>query len=252
MLGFVIFKLAKYVDFYSHMRNQLFLLLCILISTGVKAQEATDYPEAYEVFDFFVGHTNAGVFDGVEYLEKYPVRNNKHKFFDSPNFQLGSLHFADEPYFNVALKYDVYDDILLAKNTAINSASITQLDSKKIRSFTIADFHFVRLNPSSEKDKDFVGFFEVLFDKKELVLLKKHQKKMFKKVDNGVYYEFKDNPWYLMAHKGSYVRIKNENSLIAVFPNSKDYIRSYSQSNSALKEENYDSYLVSLFIGLKK
>ena len=117
--GFAIFKLAKYIEPLSVMRNQLFLLLFLSLSICMDGQEETAYPEAFEVFDFFVGHTNSGVFDGVEYFEKYPVRNNKHKFFNSPNFQLGSLHYANEPYFQVALKYDVYDDLLIAKNPAI-------------------------------------------------------------------------------------------------------------------------------------
>ncbi len=233
------------------MRHQLFFLLYLLISTGVNAQEETTYPEAYEVFDFFVGHTNAGVFNGIEYYEKYPVRNNKHKFFDSPNFQLGSLHYAEEPYFQVALKYDVYDDLLLAKNTSISGASITKLDVEKISSFTIGDFRFVKLNKSTEKGEELSGFFEVLFDKGSVILLKKHRKKLFKKVENGVYYEFKDNPWYLVSSNDSYVRLKNENALIAVFPNSKDFIREFTRSNTALKEENYDAFLVSLFNGLK-
>ena len=232
------------------MRNQLFLLLCVLFSTGINAQDETAYSEAYEVFDFFVGHTNAGVFNGVEYYEKYPARNNKHKFFNSPNFQLGSLLYAQEPYYNLALKYDVYDDVLLARNPAVGSAPITLLTTEKINSFSIGDFTFLKLNQLTDKGEELIGFFEVLFDNNEVILMKKHRKKMIRKVENGVYYEFKDDPWYVAAYNGSYFKLRNENSLSTVFPKAKDYIKAYTKSNEGLKDLNYDAYLVSLFKGL--
>ena len=245
--SFAIFKLAKYVHLYWLMRYQLFLLLVIALNINILAQKEIAYPEAFEVFDFYVGHTNAGVFDGVEYYEKYPVRNNKHKFFSSPNFQLGALIYKNEPYFQVPLKYDVYDDVLLARNPAVRTTSITALDSEKIRSFSIDSYRFIRLTESSEKGEELTGFFEILFEKNDLILLKKHRKKMFKKTENGVYYEFKDIPWYVVAYNGVYIRLKNESSLFDLFPNSKELIRNYSRSNSTLKEENYDLFLVSLF-----
>ncbi len=229
------------------MRYQLFLLLFITLNINTQAQKKVAYPEAYEVFDFYVGHTNTGVFDGVEYYERYPVRNNKHKFFFSPNFQLGTLVYGNEPYFQVPLKYDVYDDVLIARNPAVRSTTITALASEKVRSFTIDNYRFIRLDESSDKGDELTGFFEVLFEKDDLVLLKKHRKKMFKKTENGVYYEFKDTSWFVYVNKGVYVKLKSESSLFDLFPNSKEFIKNYAQSNSTIKEENYDLFLVSLF-----
>lgn len=240
-----------YLDSYLNMRNQLFLFLLIVLSFSAQAQKEIAYPEAFEVFDYYVGHTNSGIFDGVEYYEKYPVRNNKHKFFDSPNFQLGALVYGNEAYFQVPLKYDVYDDVLLARNPATQPANITALDTDKISSFTIGNFNFIRISKSTDKGEELTGFFEVLFDHSDVVLMKKHRKKMFKKTENGVFYEFKDNPWYLIANKDVFLRLKNENSLIEVFPESREFIKEYIRSKRSLKEENYDQYIVSLFNELK-
>ena len=73
---------------------------------------------------------------------------------------------------------------------------------------------------------------------------------MIKKVENGIYYEFKDNPLYFVAYGGKYFRVKNENNLITIFPKAKEYIRDYSRSNSSTKDQDYDLFIVSLFKGL--
>ena len=102
------------------------------------------------------------------------------------------------------------------------------------------------MTSTSEKGDEFDGFFEVLYRKDALLLLKKHRKKMAKKTENGVYYEFKDNPSYLIRHSGEFYKIKNENSLTAVFPESKDIVRAYTTSHKELKEQNYDQYIIGL------
>lgn len=226
-----------------HFRSFLLLLLCLSLKSW--AQENVANSEAYQVYDHFVGHTNSGVFDGVEYFEKHPVRNNKHKFFDSPKFQSGMLVYKLEPYFGVLLKYDAYEDALLARNTAVEGGTITLLDKHKISAFTISTHTFKNLNESTQKGEILDGFFEILYTNNQTLLFKKHRKKLVKKTENGVYYEFKDNPWYLLFYDGIYYKLKNENSLISIFDTSKK-IKTHMGALSDLKDQDYDSYLVAL------
>ena len=97
-----------------------FILFFILYGNhNLWSQDTIVNSSAYEVFDHMVGYTNTGIFDGIEYFEKFPVRNEKHKFFKSSEFVNGLLIYEGNPFLNVELKYDVYDNQLLIRNSEV-------------------------------------------------------------------------------------------------------------------------------------
>ena len=208
------------------------------------SQDKVVNSNAYEIFDQLVGQTNSGIFDGIEYFEKFQIRNDKHKFFKSADFKEGSLIFNDKPFLNLELKYDVYDDALLVRNSEVLGSPITQLDKEKVASFNITNNIFYNLKTQTNKGEDLDGFFELLSKYENIKLYKKHRKKINKKTDQGVYYEFKDDPWYLLYTNGSYFKLKNENTFITVFPELKDALKPIIRSKE--KKEDFDSFLLSI------
>jgi len=216
------------------------------------SQETIPNSSAYEVFDHMVGQTNSGIFDGIEYFERFPVRNDKHKFFKNSDFVKGSLIYSGNPFLNVELKYDVYDDNLLIRNSEILGSPVTQLYKEKISSFNIAKHPFVHLKVSTIKNEPIRGFFELLSNGEDMNLYKQHRKKINKKTDNGVYYEFKDDPRYLLYSKGSYFKIKNENTIVTIFPEFKEQLKQFIGSIEKEKKEDYDSFLISILNKIKE
>ncbi|NNC71215.1 MAG: hypothetical protein HKN90_10375, partial [Flavobacteriaceae bacterium] len=205
-----------------------FILFFILYgSNNLWSQDTIVNSSAYEVFDHMVGHTNTGIFDGIEYFEKFPVRNDKYKFFKSSDFEKGSLIYDGNPFLNIELKYDVYDGNLLIRNSEVLGSPVTQLYKEKISSFYIAKHTFVHLRVATNKDEPLQGFFELLINDENLKLYKQHRKKMIKKTDDGVYYEFKDDPRYILYTNESFFKLKNENSMLTIFPEYKEQLKSF-------------------------
>ena len=202
------------------------------------SQNDNELAVAYEAFDELIGQTNSGIFDGVEYYERYPVRNEKHKFFKNADFKIGSVVYDRHPFLNLLLKYDVYGDELLVQNSEVLGSPVTQLYKEKIATFSIEKHDFVHLNASTEKNEPVTGFFELLQNDTNLKLLKKHRKKMIKKTDEGVYYEFKDDPWYLLQKKEAYYKLKNEKSILTIYPELKDELNEFLRSITKEEKEN--------------
>ena len=87
----------------------LSLIVPFLFST-LNAQMSVDNKEVYVWFDTAIGVENSGLYVGKEYKENFKFKNNKHKFFEFNGFQKGDLIYDGQPYFNVSLKLDVFEN----------------------------------------------------------------------------------------------------------------------------------------------
>lgn len=229
-----------------------FTLLGIISPTLLYCQEKESKATYYTLFDQAIGITNSGVFNGVLYVERHPARNNKHKFFESNNFFLGSVKYNEQSYFNVELKYNVYDNELLTRNSEILGSPITILDKDKITVFEINNHRFENTTFSTKKDKNISGFFEILFDNDSLILFKKHKKKIFKKIENEMYYEFKDQHSYYVYFKNNYYVLKKVNFLNNIFSEHKTQLKNIYKRYETIRKTDSDTYITSIITDLYK
>lgn len=219
-------------------------------------QENENKADYYTLFDQTIGITNSGIFNGVVYFEKYPVRGNEHKFFGSKDFVLGTVEYKEQSYFNVELKYDVYEDQLLIKNPDLSGSPIAVLDKESITTFKINDHLFKNLVFSTRKNNGLSGFFEVLIDDDSLTLLKKHTKKIFRLLESetdGVelygsklYYKFKDGSSYYLRYNNEYYPLKKIVSLNSIFPQYKTELKEIYKRHEAIRKSDAESYLLSV------
>lgn len=211
-------------------------------------KEGADSP--YRLFDKVIGQTNTGIFNGVEYFEKYQVKNDKHKFFKHKFFIWGSVIYNGQPYFDIALKYNVFADQLVIKNSEVLAAPITQLNKNHITEFELDRQRFKNLTFSIKQDENISGFFEVLFESDALSLLKKHRKKISRVIDEEIYYEFNDQFQYYIRYNDTYYLLKKANTLTTIFTKYKSQLKNSFKRYENLRKIDSDKYFKSLVVDL--
>jgi len=218
------------------------------MSTSLLSQN--DQKAPFILFDQVIGKTNSGIFNGIEYFEKYKVKNDKHQFFQHIFFIWGSVVYKNQPYYKIALKYNVHTDELLIKNSEILDAPITQLDKNQVRQFELNDHVFKHLSFRLKKDQSISGFFEVLSESEDVSIFKKHRKKLIRTVDEKVLFTFKDQFQYYIRYRNTHYLLKKFSSLTSIFPEQKALLKNSLAKYEKLKKSDPDKYIVSIISDL--
>jgi hypothetical protein len=225
-------------------------LFCVVLPSPIFGQVPKDNPSTYIWFDGMIGQTNSGIFEGVAYAEEFRVINEKHQFFKEPYFVLGSVVYDGQSYFDVALRYDVYNDQLSIKNKKLGRLPIMVLDKEKVVGFNIGQHQFKHLS-SKEARGNITGFFEVLMKKDSLTLFKKHRKKPFKRTDEEVlYYEFKDNYTYHLKWGPDFYVLNKASDLNGIFPKYRKEVKALRNRYASLRKSSPDTYMNSILSDL--
>ena len=210
-----------------------------------------NYKETYIAFDNLLVMENLEISSGVEYIERHRMLNEKHKFFQSFDFQKGTVFYDGQPYFNIDLKYNIVDDVVLVQFQNKGAQNIIQLYSSKLDGFRLRDRLFVNL--SEEDGLPAQRIFEVIFEDSGDKILKKHllkEKKILEK--KLLHYEFEaDEPEYFFFHRGE-LREMNIQNLVNSFPEQKEEIRKYFRKHRKNLKNDPDSYLINLYQDLIK
>jgi len=248
-----IFVLIHHLNFSflkNHSSENLFYLvltLCVLFTPGFIFGQESEDKQTYVWFDSLIDRTNSGIFSGLEYIEQYRMLNERHKYFMSPNFINGSVIFDSEPYYNLDLKYDVFEDQLILRHSDNPNFPTILLDKDKVSSFNIEGHEFQNLRFELKKGNFENGFFEVLSGSGPIVLYKKNYKRILKKTNDHIrYYEFKSKDSYFFKHQGLYYDLRGLYSLSAIFPEYRTELKEIDNHMKELKKDNTDAYLKSL------
>ncbi|MRI01514.1 hypothetical protein GH721_13305 [Kriegella sp. EG-1] len=189
------------------------------------AQKSDTKQALYTFFDSIISIENSEIHNGLIYKEKHRVKSKKSKFFPEPDFVTGSIIFNNQPYNNLQLKYNVYDDELLFQVKKKYGGDILQLDKHLVQGFNIDNHVFIKLYDKKLGQ----NYFEVISKKSALTLLTKHKKSIHEILNKKlVFYEFEDvNNEYYIAYNDSLYYIKNLNDFAQLFPDFKIEITNY-------------------------
>lgn len=196
----------------------------------------------YKWFDAVVGVGNTDLYNGIQYNRSFNTINNNHEYFLSSDFINGNIVYSNQPFFNVLLKYDIYNDDLIAQLPSFNSYNIIKLIQEKVSKFTINNHNFVRLS-----EENTTGFYEIIYEGNNLRVYKKYVKTLKKRLDKDFVYDvFKGKESYLFYYNNKYFQLKSKSSIIKVLPELKKDINSFYKNNNVLKKTNYDMFLEQL------
>lgn len=206
-------------DIISHYRLHIVHSFILLLTwcMSVSGQPDQSHEELYLLFDKIVGIENSVLHYGNVYEETHRVKSKRTKFFPGPEFVSGSLVFDGQSYFDLPLKYNVYDDELLMQVEQKLGGDILKLHRPSISSFVVSDHLFFNLNDH----KITSGFYELMIEKPSFSLFKKHRKSLRQLLgEKLVFYEFlEEDASYFLYYRNKYSSIPTIEALASLFPN---------------------------------
>lgn len=206
----------------------------------VWSQESTAISERYNWLDAQVGPENTALFNGYldtgdGFFEKNKSYKNTHRYYDAFDFFKGSITYNGEPYFELQIKYDLFNDQLLLNLEKSQGMFIPiQPIKKQVEGFNIDAHQFINLQKYAVNNADIMGFAEVLFNSTSLVLLKKHKKARQSIVaEDRLLYNYRSTNFNFIFYQGRFHVVNKRKDFIKVFPEFKREIRSYDLKKSS-------------------
>jgi len=222
----------------------------------ISQPNAVDENKLYHTtMDSFFKEENRGIYNGLEYFDLYRcLDTDNNKFYQDYDFFNGTVVYAGEPFFNLKLKYNLLEDLIILEfvNKKVN---FLQLNSTLVESFFIGDSKFVRL-PMHVNIESFYGngFFKEIHNKnsehKLYVKYKKEKHKVIK--DSRLFYKFSEKLTYVLCFENNYFKINSKKDIINVLPNNKKEIQTFYSNNTRLYKLNRETFYEKLFNQLNK
>ncbi len=200
-----------------------------------------------KVNDSIVGYENLSLNNGIVYTNKYPITSkNTFQFLDN-KYNSGIVHYNNQMYYDVNIKYDVFDDILLFKPTT-QLILETSLITKQVDYFILKNKKFKKIETISSDKTIRAGYFEeqIINDKSTLYI--KHKKTIKEDYKTNILsYMFYDYKEYYIYYNDKLTEISTKKSIITIFPTLKKEIKKYYKENNKQKEENIQLFYQNLF-----
>jgi hypothetical protein len=210
--------------------------LIFFISLSAFSQDNTQ-KKIYSWYDLQTGIENSTLFRGIEYVETDRMINEKHKFFKSKDFKIGAVTYNGQIFYNVPLKYNIYNDLLLVSFYQGQRNFVFSLISNKVNQFQISDHLFRYFK--SDNNSDIAGFYEVINEDGEFKIYKKHLQNRKEVRDRSIAYsEFSSvDPDYVFQFQNDFFELGNRRDLFSEFPAFKSKIRGF---YNKYKEQSHD------------
>ncbi len=230
--------------------NKITLLLLILNFHVFCQSTRQDEASYFKWFDTTIYAKNSDLINGTYHLEKYDSQEGFDQYYVTPNFLQGNMVYDQQPYFKVNLSYDLYSDDLILGFQENDLLLPIKLVKDKVESFFINNRSFVHLK---DEDSSTNGFFELLLRTNEIILYKKHFKKMHRYLnDQKAYYKFTKKTRYLVSYRNRLEDVDTRKSVSKLFPEKKSLINDFFSENDYLRNTNEDAFFKLLFKQITK
>lgn len=229
-----------------------FLFFCLLNVSVFCCQsitEKSDLKQYYMWFDSFFEQGNSELYNGFNYFDFYRTKNRNHQFFKSNNFELGSLNYNGQNFYDIYMKYDIYkDNLVLRLPSQLNYVTV-KLIKEKVYYFSIGNQVFTNIpeNLNDNIETSLKGFYEVLKRTTSISLYKKHLKLEQTYIsESKTYSKFNGKIFYLIHYKNSYHLINSYKDFTRLLPNYKRQISKYYKKQKKLYKFNKDDFYSNL------
>lgn len=179
-----------------------------------------------------------GLYNGAEYADYAYQITEGHPFFESADFNSGSVVYDGILYENVRLLYDIVKEEVVIKDPF--EIYKIALINERLSEFTLSNHTFVRLVENDSGNAVInTGFYEVLYSGTTGVY-KKQKKKVQENVAfaNGIkrYVVETSNYFILKDHK--FYPVNNKRSLLSLFKNKDNEIQQFMRKNKLNMRKN--------------
>jgi hypothetical protein len=175
------------------------------------------------------------IYNGIHH-DGYPSSIAGHAYFQSPDWQKGSVAYNNILYENILMKYDLLKDQLIV-TPEDRSGMFIGLFSPRVEQFSFSTFTFVRIDRNGENASLSPGFYQQLVDGKLTVLAKRTKIINEKIVGTTFTQKFEERVKYYLLKAGTWYPVKNKKSILTAVKDLKKEVQQF-LSNKKLKYRN--------------
>jgi len=198
----------------------------------------------YEWYDTTVGKANSAIQNGPVYNNLYRIRPESHNFYSS-DYLTGSVTYRDNVYPGILLKYDIAQDILVARYEQ-NPAYGLQLSKSFVEMFSIDGKTFRNLHNFPSKPDFVSGYYEELTSGR-ISLYKKHHKDSREVIKNNrVYDDLTPNDSYIVLKDNTFFKADTKKQWSEIFPDQKSRIEDFYRKDRSLERSDKGKFLQNL------
>jgi hypothetical protein len=173
------------------------------------------------------------LFNGPEYVDyarRYP-NNIGHQFFLLPEPATGSVFYNDHYFPNLQLVYDIVLEQVVLQQPG--SPLRLRLVNEKVRSFSLADHHFIRIEADSSSGAVIkTGFYEVLVDSAVQVVAKRTKQQKDRIYEGKTRLEFTPADKLFLRKEGTYYAANSRSAVTRLFADQGKEVQKYIRANN--------------------
>jgi hypothetical protein len=172
------------------------------------------------------------LYNGTEYVD-YDRRIDGHQFFESEDWEDGTIRYDGEVYHNVGMLYDITTDkIIIGHFDQGGYYNRIQLLNEKMQGFTVHGHTFVRLLGDSIAEGSIrTAFYDLLYDGEVKVWARRVKTIQEKSAATRLEEEFQQRNKYYIFKNGSYNQVRGKGSVLSVFADKKKALKKALREN---------------------
>lgn len=196
------------------------------VDTSTIANNAPNTPLAlYQAATIYSPH----LYNGPRY-HIYDSRSKEHQFFQVEDWQKGSVHYDGQLFENVSLLYDIVKGYVVARHP--ERSGLVQLQSERIRHFSVAENHFIRIEKNEEQRIEVpTGFYQLLYDGETQVLARRLKERQEQIENNKVTVYFPPKNFFYIKKDGVYHLIRSKKAALNLYNDRKIALRKALREN---------------------
>lgn len=213
----------------------------------VIAQQNNTKVKSLETFDEIIGLENQKLYNGLRYYNLYKVSDENHNFFSAPNFIKGDVTYDGDTFYNVDLKYDLFNDELIFQPNGTKAFINVELIKDKVLKFNFSDHQFIKSKNIIGNNDLVSGYIEIVYDTSNLKLYVKRKKTITERIrQNKLVYLFSNEPSFFLYYAGKLNEIKSTNSFKKIFPIFSKELKIEIKENKKSFDKNEEGFLLFL------
>src|SRR5258706_2988946 len=167
----------------------------------------------------------SAIYNGINH-EGYSSSIEGHAYFQSSDWQKGSVVYDHVLYENIVMKYDLLKDQLIVSSKDRGGLSIG-LFSPRVGEFSFSTFHFIRIDTPGEKSFLSPGFYQQLVQGKLTVLVKRTKGISEKISGTTLTQKFEETAKYYLLKDGISYPVKNKKDILTAVKDLKKEVQQF-------------------------
>ncbi|MBR9757672.1 MAG: hypothetical protein GYB39_06290 [Algicola sp.] len=226
--------------------NSIFIL-AVLFCLPTTAQN-NDVNNYYAAFDAIISHQNTPLYNGLRYVDAFRATKEKHRYYKHYDFLKGNVVYNGQPYFNLDLKYDLYEDVLITRLSGDKDYFYMVFTPLNVSEFNIENHKFVNFHANkSLAEIGINGYLEQAYIGERVSLYIKHYTPKREELENKkINHLFNKKSLYILLKDGVFYNVNSKRHLKSLHLITKKALNDFYSSNHSLYKTHEDKFMVKL------